>query len=201
MRLLGLTLCIGLAACSAPHGDAPESAPTQRHTAPTQRHTAKAESTAVSASPKPAPGAGIFDAGAPFTGVWEECDEGGSPDECSRYLLLQHGDQICGTWAYVATADLYYGHLEAKALSATSARRTKVCGRPGSETQTECDAGWESIDKPLELCDDKLAERTGDTGECKARYARSAQPGTQLTTLANEPWVKACLAGAAEGTR
>ncbi|MGY3264403.1 hypothetical protein [Lysobacter sp. HA35] len=188
MRLLGLTVLIGLAACSAPNAHAPVATQTSA-SAPTS--IATADRPAVPATPsasKP------LEDGGSFAGVWEDCDEGGSPDDCSRYVLVQHGDRICGTWSYVATADYYEGRLQAKALSATTARRTQVCGRPGSETQTECASGWQSIDKPLQLCDGKLAESSGS--ECNARYRRSAEPGTQLTALAEQPWVKACLAGA-----
>ncbi|TBR07236.1 MAG: hypothetical protein EPO46_11445 [Lysobacter sp.] len=64
----------------------------------------------------------------------------------------------------------------------------------------ECESGWESIDKPLRLCAGKLAESSGSGGECNVRYRRSTEPGTQLTALAEQSWVKACLAGTLEGT-
>jgi len=198
MRKLFFGFAIALTAC----------APADRHaaagvsTAPTSP-TPKATAEAVTPTAKPhdavvSPSASTD---GPFTGVWEECDEQTSPDQCGRYVLIQRGDRICGTWFYVATADAYDGQVEATALSATTARRTRICGRPGSDTQTECSDGWESIDRPLQLCDGKLSESAGGSGACTGRYVRSANPGTQLAELAAEPWAKACLGSEAEGAR
>ena len=189
MRRLFFALMIGLAGCSvgterAPEDSASESSVAEPPSLPPSR--------AASSTP-------LQDG--PFSGVWEECDEEGAPDECGRYVLVQRGDRICGTWSYVATADLYTGQVQATALSDSRARRTRVCGRRGSETQTECDAGWETIDRPLQLCDGKLSESADASGACNGRYERSKSPGTQLEELEAKPWVKACLAATAEGAR
>ncbi|WP_449466803.1 hypothetical protein [Stenotrophomonas humi] len=129
----------------------------------------------------------------PFAGAWESCDGAVSPDECSRYLLIQHGDRICGTWSYFATGKGYEGRLGARAISETKAQRTQVCGRPGSEADTECAAGWQKIDKPLQLCDGKLSDMAGADGPCFADYKRVPVPQDELSALEAEPWLKACL--------
>lgn len=144
----------------------------------------------------PAPAA----AGGPFAGVWEDCNPSSSPDECSRYVLVQRGDRICGTWEYIATGDGYAGRVVAHAVSAVEARRTHVCGRPGSEARTECTAGWDRVDKPLRLCDGKLSDIYSAGGACRADYARAAA-SAEPADLARDPWVQACLANGAEAAR
>jgi len=198
MRKLVFGFAIALTACAPAHHNAAAGASTAP-TSPTPKATADAAT--PTAKPHDAVVSPSASTDGPFTGVWEECDEQTSPDQCGRYVLIQRGDRICGTWLYVATADVYGGQVEATALSATTARRTRICGRPGSDTQTECSDGWESIDRPLQLCDGKLSESAGGSGACTGRYVRSANPGTQLAELAAEPWAKACLGSEAEGAR
>lgn len=191
MKVFTLVLAVGLVACSAGNQSRPPASAAASST--------RAPTTVVPTTPTQPPA--VVDAGdGPFNGVWEECDEGMSPDECSRYVLVQRGDRVCGTWSYVATGDVYEGQVQATVISATSARRTRVCGRPGSATRTECADGWESIDKPLQLCDGKLAESSGSGHGCRGRYVRSAEEGTDVATLATKPWVRACLARAAGQT-
>jgi hypothetical protein len=121
-----------------------------------------------------------------------------SPDDCGRYVLIQRGDRICGTWSYVATADVYAGEVQATAVSATRARRTRICGRPGSATKTDCATGWQTIERPLRICDGKLSESPDSAARCMGRYVRSADPGTLVEALAAQPWVKACLTPGAQ---
>lgn len=130
-----------------------------------------------------------------FAGLWQSCNGGASPETCSRYQLLQQGDRVCGLWSYVATGDLYEGRVIAKALSATRARRIRVCGRLGSETQTGCDDGWDVIDKPLHLCHGRLGDLEGETGTCLADFERVRGRADWQEVLMAQPWMKACLAG------
>lgn len=173
-----LIASLALAACSATGGDR-----------------------AGNLQPMPAPGTATQAVGdGPFTGVWQACEGAASPDQCSRYVLLQRGDRICGTWEYVATGDGYAGRVVARASSATQARRTQVCGRRGSEARTECANGWDRVDRPLRLCDGKLSDVDGAGGACHADYTR-AGAATEVAELAREPWVEACLANGAEAAR
>ena len=129
-----------------------------------------------------------------FTGQWQACGGASSPDECSQYVLIQRGDKICGTWSYFATGDSYSGRVMARATSATNARRLRVCGRPGSETRTTCEVGWERINKPLRLCAGRLADLDGESGACSADFERVAVDGSEVVGLSKEAWVEACLA-------
>lgn len=129
----------------------------------------------------------------PFAGAWESCESMMSPDECSRYLLLQRGDRICGTWSYVASGTAYEGRVAARATSLTEARRTHVCGRPGSETDTECDEGWQRIDRPLRLCVGNLGDLSGPDGACFADYRAVPMPEGERDALQAQPWMQDCL--------
>lgn len=136
---------------------------------------------------------------APFAGSWQSCEGADSPDQCSRYLLLQRGHRICGTWSYFASGDGYEGRIVAEAVSPTEARRTRICGRPGSETGIECDAGWEAIDRPLRLCDDKLGDLDGKDGVCFTDFERVEDADQVLADIAEQPWMQACLSGIGQG--
>ena len=85
-------------------------------------------------------------ASAAFAGQWEACEGTTSPDECSRYVLLQQGDRICGTWSYIATSDEFSGNVLARADSPTVARPTPICGRHGSGPAPESAASWTTRD-------------------------------------------------------
>lgn len=132
---------------------------------------------------------------ASFAGSWESCGSNDSPEQCSRYRLLQRGKRICGTWSYVATGAGYEGRVVAEVVSLDEARRTRICGRPGSETRTQCDVGWETVDRPLRLCDGKLGDLDGKGGKCFADFERVKRPDPSLEALAKQPWVEACLSG------
>lgn len=129
----------------------------------------------------------------PFSGTWQACAGAPSPEECSRYLLVQHGDRICGTWSYVASGKGYDGKVVARAISATEARRTHICGRPGVDTDTECDDGWQVIDKPLLLCDGKLGDLVDADGACLADYQAVPTSQDEWDALSAQPWMRDCL--------
>ncbi len=138
-------------------------------------------------------------ASAPFAGSWESCAGGDAPEQCSRYLLLQRGKRICGTWSYFASGDGYEGKVIAEANSPLEARRTRICGRPGSETSMECETGWQTIDRPLRLCGSKLGDLDGKNGSCFADFERAKSAGPSLEVLAEQPWIQACLSHKEEG--
>lgn len=149
--------------------------------------------TAVDAKPN-------ADESASFAGRWQSCAGTESPEQCSRYLLLQRGKRICGTWSYFASGDSYEGRVVAEAISPVEARRTRICGRPGSETRTECEAGWDIIDRPLRLCGGKLGDLDGKSGSCFADFERVEHAEPALEELAAQTWVEACLSDKQEGS-
>lgn len=195
MHRLSLVLALALGACSAPPDGREAAAPVAPAPAAVQN--------ALPALPRPtaAPGADIDSERAPgaFAGSWQACEGASSPDQCSRYLLQQRGNRICGTWSYFATGAGYEGRVIARAVSSTEARRTRICGRAGSETRSECEAGWDTIDKPLRLCDGKLGDLDGANGGCFADFEPAPDAERELAALAAEPWMQACLAGEERG--
>lgn len=128
-----------------------------------------------------------------FAGAWESCEGAGSREECSRYLLVQRADRICGTWSYFASGKVYEGRIAARAASSREARRTHVCGRPGAETNTECGDGWQDIDKPLRLCDGNLGDMTAADGACLADYRAVPAQQDEWNALQGQPWLENCL--------
>ena len=196
MRLPTIFLLLCLSACAGPDGK-PQVDATQA-----SRSGSDASSGAVEPSAKVSTGSKQVETASddnqkpsPFAGLWQSCNGATSPEECSRYQLLQQGRRICGLWSYVATGDRYEGRVMANALSATKARRIRVCGRAGSETQTECDDGWDIIDKPLHLCDSRLGDLEGEAGTCFADFERVRGDADWQEALVTQPWMKACLAG------
>ncbi|HEV7270888.1 hypothetical protein [Pseudoxanthomonas sp.] len=130
-----------------------------------------------------------------FDGEWAACHGETPPDQCSRYVLLQRGDRICGTWFHFATGKEYRGRIVARADSSTEARRTHVCGRRSVESDTECEDGWQRIDKPLRLCKGRLSDRTRADGSCSAYYRSVPLADDARDALLEEPWMQACLSG------
>lgn len=129
----------------------------------------------------------------PFAGTWEACEGASQPGECSRYVLVQRGERVCGTWSYFASGQSYDGRVIVLATSARRARRSHVCGRPGSATRTECADGWETIDKPLLLCGGKLGDLVGADGKCSADYEAVPASRSVHDALFSMPWVQECL--------
>lgn len=188
MRTPGMVAWLGLAACAGPGtghdgGRASPAVADGSLSAPSVRQEAVAKAVATSS------------AGA-FAGIWQSCEGALSPEECSRYVLVQQGDRICGTWSYVASGKAYDGRLVARAMSSTEARRTRVCGRPGSETDTECSDEWQHIDKPLRLCDGRLADRAAGDGSCLAEFEEAPALRSEREALQAEPWLRECLSDA-----
>ncbi|MBD9467999.1 hypothetical protein [Pseudoxanthomonas sp. PXM01] len=130
-----------------------------------------------------------------FDGEWAACHGETPPDQCSRYVLLQRGDRVCGTWFHFATGKEYRGRIVARADSSTEARRTHVCGRKSVESNTECEDGWQRIDKPLRLCDGVLSDSTRADGSCFADYQSVPLADDARAALQAEPWMQACLSG------
>lgn len=130
-----------------------------------------------------------------FEGEWAACHGETPQDQCSRYVLLQRGSRICGTWFHFATGKEYRGRVIAHADSSTEARRTQVCGRQSVESDTECEDGWQRIDKPLRICDGGLSDSTRADGSCFAYYQSVPLAEAARDALLVEPWMQECLSG------
>ena len=89
----------------------------------------------------------------------------------------------------------------AEAISPVQARRTSICGRTGSETNIECEAGWETIDRPMYLCGGKLGDLDGKGGRCFADFEPVQSSDPSLEELAVQPWMEACLSRKEVGSK
>ena len=63
----------------------------------------------------------------------------------------------------------------------------------------ECEKGWETIDRPLRLCDGKPGDLDGKNGSCFADFERVESAKPSLAVLAGQPWMQACLSRKEEG--
>lgn len=151
--------------------------------------------TTQGAALEPSGAADIPTASGPFSGTWEACEGASAPEECSRYVLVQRGERICGTWSYVASGRAYEGRVVANVTTATQATRTHVCGRPGSETSTTCEDGWQSIERPFVLCEGGLADLVDEagSGSCLADYRPVPTLAADEAALMTQPWMQKCL--------
>jgi hypothetical protein len=142
----------------------------------------------------------------PFEGSWHSCFMYQGSKICTGYTLLQRKQNVCGNWSYFATG-IYQGQLQAIANGRTTAKLTKICGRSGSNTQTECktnplvadETNWEIPTgdvTALKLCNGKLVE---GSGSCKSLikqnsgYRYSALSSVKKQKLLAEPWMQSCL--------
>ena len=132
-----------------------------------------------------------------FEGAWRSCFTLQGERICTGYYLVQKNKNVCGTWEYFATNMMYEGQLQAVAEDKTHAKWTKICGRPGSETHTECagDTNWENSQKTLQLCNGRLIE--GDE-VCNATlvkngYHKQKLKSSMQKSLLATPWVQQCL--------
>jgi len=182
MRLFTAMMALGLSACAS------DSSRQQMPTASEVSAIAPVSGAGNAFSSSPADG--------PFTGSWLSCEGAASEEECDRYDLVQRGSRICGTWSYVASGQVYEGRVVAQATWERHAQRTHVCGRPGSETDTECDEGWQTISSPLQLCDGKLSDTPMADGSCNADFSRMPGTPAELEELTASPWMEECLGAA-----
>jgi hypothetical protein len=140
--------------------------------------------------------------GGAFQGRWKEC--GKLPDQhgnaCDGYVLVQNRDNVCGTWEYSATYQMYSGQLQAKSTSGVLAKITLICGRPGAETSTECedeyvrDGGWEPTDKKLAICKGQLSALDDQNGNCIPQHKKTKISQREMRALLSQPWMQTCLA-------
>ncbi len=122
---------------------------------------------------------------------------------CSSYILIQNGTRVCGEWEYWATNRTYSGRLQARITGPDQAAVELICGRPGSETDTECayeegaKESWEKGKKVLFVCDSRLYDNS-PAKPCSALGTNSSLPyqpltDKQRTDIQSQPWAMRCL--------
>lgn len=158
----------------------------------------------VSASP-PAPAL----APAPFNGLWRSCETYQGAEICEYTMLAQQGGRICGVQSYFAT-NAYYEQRFVGTVKANVAHIEKICGDPGSETDTYCagrapdDAekvGWGASDEKLFLCNGRLLAASGEeTANCTGVKRQSGLPRVRAPSgdgpqPEERAWLASCAAG------
>ena len=147
---------------------------------------------------------------APFEGAWMDCQTWRGAEICEYTLLAQRGDRVCGLQRYFAT-NSYYEQRFVGTVKANVAHVEKICGDPGSETDTYCagrapesaeKVGWGSSTETLLLCNGHLLSASGGaTADCVGATKQSGMPkvrslGNQAPDADEQAWLKSCAAGA-----
>ena len=153
----------------------------------------------------PAPAA----APTPFDGAWMSCETYRGDEICSYNLLAQRGNRVCGVQRYFATS-AYYEQRFVGTVTGHVAQIEKMCGDPGSETDTYCagraprDAakvGWGPSSERLFQCRGRLFSTSSDAPvSCKGVTSGMGMPrvrslGEQGPQPEDRAWLAACAAG------
>lgn len=146
---------------------------------------------------------------APFDGAWMSCETYRGAEICSYKLLVQRGSRICGVQRYFATS-AYYEQRFVGTVEGHVAQIEKICGDPGSETDTYCagraprDAakiGWGTSSERLFQCRGRLFSTASDApASCKGVTPGMGVPrvrslGEQGPQQEDRAWLAACAAG------
>ncbi|QCB54925.1 hypothetical protein E5675_11085 [Sphingopyxis sp. PAMC25046] len=146
---------------------------------------------------------------APFDGSWMSCDTYQGAEICEYKMLAQRGDRLCGVQRYFAT-NAYYEQRFVGKVNANVAHIEKICGDPGSETDTYCSGrapsgaakvGWQAIDRKLGLCGGRLVEGGRDFHSCTSEGRHLGMPradelGEQGPGPEDRAWLTSCAGGA-----
>lgn len=147
---------------------------------------------------------------APFEGAWMDCQTWRGAEICEYTLLAQRGDRVCGLQRYFAT-NSYYEQRFVGTVKANTAHIEKICGDPGSETDTYCagrapegaeKVGWGNSKETLLLCNGRLLSASvGANADCVGATNQSGMPkvrtlGNQAPDADEQAWLKSCAAGA-----
>ncbi|WP_374524317.1 hypothetical protein [Sphingopyxis sp.] len=146
---------------------------------------------------------------APFDGAWMSCETYQGSRICSYTLTAQRGARVCGVQRDFATNAYYTQRFIARA-EGNRADIDKICGDPGSETDTYCagqapanaeKVGWSTSDQTLHACGNRLyGTEAGTSFRCAA--ARPAAGLPKVRSLGGEgpepedaAWMASCLRG------
>ncbi|MBL0916390.1 MAG: hypothetical protein IBJ13_13035 [Sphingopyxis sp.] len=145
----------------------------------------------------------------PFDGAWMNCEAYRGSSICSYKLMRQTGTRVCGVQRDFAT-NAYYTQRFIATAEGKNARIDRICGDPGSETDTYCTGrapagaekiGWGASNRTLHACGDHLyGADSGKAFSCAAARPEAGLP--KVRTLSNEgpepedeAWLAACAAG------
>jgi len=145
----------------------------------------------------------------PFDGAWMNCESYQGANICSYTLMVQAGTRVCGVQRDFAT-NAYYTQRFVATAEGKSARIDRICGDPGSETDTYCagrapagaeKTGWGASNRTLHACGTRLyGADNGEAFSCATARAEAGLP--KVGTLPNEgpepddeAWLASCAAG------
>lgn len=146
---------------------------------------------------------------APFDGAWMSCETYRGDEICSYKLLVQRGSRVCGVQRYFATS-AYYEQRFVGTVQGHVAPIEKICGDPGSETDTYCSGraprdaeniGWGTSTEKLFQCRGRLFSTSSDApASCKGVTSGMGMPRVRsLREQGPQPedraWLAACAAG------
>lgn len=148
-------------------------------------------------------------ASAPFDGAWMSCETYQGARICSYTLMVQKGARVCGIQRDFAT-NAYYTQRFVATAEGKSARIDRICGDPGSETDTYCTGrapagaekvGWGRSNRTLHTCGSRLyGADSGEPFSCATVRRKAGLP--KVRTLSNEgpepddeAWVQSCATG------
>lgn len=147
---------------------------------------------------------------APFEGAWMRCETYRGTEVCEYKLLAQRGDRVCGVQRYFAT-NAYYEQRFVGTVKGHVAHIEKICGDPGSETDTYCagrapdmaeKVGWGTSDQKLFQCRGRLFGASSEAGtDCRGLARSAGMPrvrslGGQGPQPDDRAWLASCAAGA-----
>lgn len=145
-----------------------------------------------------------------FNGLWRSCETYRDSEICEYKMLAQRGNRICGIQSYFAT-NAYYEQRFVGTVKANVAHIEKICGDPGSETDTYCagrapenaeKVGWQAYDEKLFLCNGRLLATSGDAAaSCAGVKRQSGLPRVRAASgdgpqPEDRAWLASCAAGA-----
>lgn len=113
--------------------------------------------------------------------AWESCGTLRGASVCTWTALVRRGGQVCAVRQDFAT-NTYYVHRLMGVAAGDGARFTRICGDPGSETDSFCEGqapdgaekvGWTSYDQTVRICDGRLSF---GAAECSATSEDDMRP-------------------------
>lgn len=142
------------------------------------------------------------EADATFTGGWEHCATLRGASICTWVALAQTGTRVCAVSEDFAT-NAYQSHRLIGTATGNRVRFTRICGDPGSETDSRCPGralkgtgkvGWTDYDRSFHLCKGRLSENSegceGGDDTSMQRVSNSRLPMSEE----DRGWLAICTA-------
>lgn len=152
----------------------------------------------------------------PLDASWVDCEAFQGSTICSYEVTEQEGDRVCGIRRYFATNRYYWLRYVAK-VEGDIARFEKICGDPGSDTDTYCAGqapasavrvGWGTSDELIAACHGgRIDAESGKAVGCASTTPSApVRPGKDWAARVhdldakgpdgeNRDWLKRCVAG------